>query len=57
MKRDNKRRLLFGVCAGMAKEFNAPPVAVRLLFILLTFLSVGLVVIGYLTLAVLMPGE
>ena len=56
MKRDSKNKLLFGVCAGLAKGIGLDPLWVRLLLVFL-FLNFGVGLLLYIILALLMPAE
>lgn len=47
--RDN--RIIMGVCGGLGKYINVDPTAVRIIFILATMLTLGLIAIGYLIIA------
>ena len=55
MKRDMENKMIFGVCAGLAKETNLDPTVVRAAFAILALMGFGLPVIIYLVLAVVMP--
>ncbi len=54
--RDQKRKILGGVCAGLGNYFNVDPVWIRLLFVLLTF-GYGLILIAYVVLWIIVPGS
>jgi phage shock protein PspC (stress-responsive transcriptional regulator) len=54
--RDQKRKILGGVCAGLGNYFNVDPVWIRLLFVLLTF-AYGLILIAYIILWIAVPGS
>ncbi len=54
--RDQKRKILGGVCAGLANYFNVDPVWIRLLFALLT-LAYGIILIVYVVLWIAVPGS
>lgn len=53
--RDTENRVLGGVCSGLSAYFNIDPVILRILFILLVFVGVGISVIIYLVLWVVVP--
>lgn len=57
MKRDLENKLIFGVCAGMAKELSIDPVLVRLLFVFLTLIGFGLPFVIYIIAALIMPAS
>lgn len=46
-----------GVCAGIAEYFNADPTLIRLLWVIITLLSCGTGVIGYIIFAIVMPNK
>ena len=45
--RSKSERILGGVCGGIADYFNVDPTIVRLLWILITFMSFGAGVLAY----------
>ena len=53
--RDEENRVLGGVCSGMGAYFNIDPVFLRILFILLLFVGVGISAIIYLILWIVVP--
>lgn len=55
MYRDGENRVLGGVCSGMSAYFNIDPVFIRILFILLLFVGVGVSAIVYLVLWIVVP--
>ncbi|MEQ8423308.1 MAG: PspC domain-containing protein, partial [Cyclobacteriaceae bacterium] len=55
--RDQKRKILGGVCAGLAHYFNIDPVWPRLLFALLVLGSYGGLIIVYIILWILLPAS
>jgi len=57
MKRDISKKMIFGVCAGLAKDLNISTVLVRAVFLITALLGFGMPVIIYLILAILMPAE
>ncbi|MBX2967186.1 MAG: PspC domain-containing protein [Cyclobacteriaceae bacterium] len=54
--RDQQRKILGGVCAGLGNYFNVDPVWIRLLFVLLSF-SYGLNFLIYIILWIAVPGS
>ncbi len=54
--RDQKRKILGGVCTGIGNYFNIDPVWVRLLFALLAF-AYGITLLIYLVLWIAVPGS
>lgn len=55
--RDQKRKILGGVCAGLAHYFNIDPVWPRLLFALLVLGSYGGLILIYIILLILLPAS
>lgn len=55
--RDEKRKVLGGVCAGLGYYFNIDPVWPRLLFALLAFATYGGLVVAYFVLWFLVPSS
>lgn len=55
LKRDQKRKILGGVCAGIGNYFNIDPVWIRLLFALLAF-AYGIAFIVYIIMWIVIPG-
>jgi phage shock protein PspC (stress-responsive transcriptional regulator) len=53
--RDGETRVLGGVCSGMSAYFNIDPVFLRILFVLLVFIGVGISAIIYLILWIVVP--
>ena len=54
--RDQKRKVLGGVCAGLANYFNVDVVWIRLLFVFLT-IAYGVIFIVYIVLWIVIPGS
>lgn len=55
MKKDMANKMIFGVCAGLANEFNVDPTVVRAVFAVLALMGFGLPVIVYIVMALVMP--
>jgi len=53
--RSRKDRMICGVCSGIAEYFGIDPMLVRLLWIVLTLLSLGAGIIAYLIACVIVP--
>lgn len=53
--RDTENRVIGGVCSGMSIYFNTDPVLIRILFVALVFLGVGISIIVYLILWIVVP--
>lgn len=54
--RSQENRLLFGVCAGLAKYFNMDPVIMRLIFVVLALIE-GLGIVIYIVMFIAVPKE
>lgn len=57
MEKDLDNKMIFGVCSGIAKEFNVDPTIVRLVFAVLALMGMGLPLIVYIVLALIMPAN
>jgi phage shock protein C len=57
LRRSRTDRMLGGVCGGFARYFGMDPVAARVLYVLLTFVTGGALVLGYVIFWILMPEE
>ena len=55
--RSRTDRVLSGVCAGLGNYFNIDPVLVRVLAVILGFVSFGTFLLLYLVLALIIPLE
>ncbi len=53
--RDNRRKILGGVCSGLAHYFSIDPVWIRLLFALSAFATYGGLVLAYIALWIIVP--
>lgn len=53
--RSSTDKMICGVCSGIAEYINLDPTVVRLLWVLLSLISAGLGVIGYIIAAIIMP--
>jgi len=53
--RSRNQKVLAGVCGGFAEYFNLDPTWIRLVFILLSLLGVGLFVIVYIVCWIIVP--
>ena len=53
--RSKKERMIGGVCGGIAEYLNTDPTVVRLIWVLITLLSMGMGVIGYLIAWIIIP--
>ena len=50
-------KIICGVCSGVARYFNIDPTAVRVGWAILSLISAGLGVIGYIAAALIMPSD
>lgn len=57
LRRSNDDAILFGVLAGIADYFDIDPTLVRVIFVVLSFSSLGAFVILYALMALIMPEE
>lgn len=57
MKKDMNNKMIFGVCSGLANEFQMDPTVVRLCFAVAAIMGFGLPVVVYVVLAMVMPTE
>ncbi|MEM6297534.1 MAG: PspC domain-containing protein [Bacteroidota bacterium] len=57
LSRSSDRRILFGVCGGLADYFGWSANLLRAAFALFAFFGVGMPILGYALLAILMPSE
>jgi len=53
--RSKKERMVGGVAGGIAKYLDTDPTIIRLIWVLITILSVGLGLIGYLIAWIIIP--
>ncbi len=57
LTRSVKDRMFAGVCAGMADYLGMDPTVVRLIFVLLFFVTGPGVMLAYLIMAIIVPSE
>jgi phage shock protein C len=55
--RSTTDRMLGGVCGGLASYINLDPTVIRLLFVLLMFITAGTMIIVYLVMMIVIPEE
>jgi len=55
--RPRKDRIIAGVCSGIGRYFDIDPNIVRVIWIILTIISIGLGVIAYIAAWLLFPEE
>ena len=53
--RSAKERIIGGVCGGLGKFFDVDPTIIRLLWAIMTLLSVGVGIIAYLISWIIIP--
>jgi phage shock protein PspC (stress-responsive transcriptional regulator) len=56
LMRDERRKILGGVCSGMANYFNVDPIWIRLLFALTAF-AYGITILVYIVMWIVVPGS
>lgn len=54
LQRDHDNKMIFGVCAGLAKEMNIDPTVMRLIFAVATLMGFGLPILIYIVMAIVM---
>ncbi|MDD1719549.1 MAG: PspC domain-containing protein [Methanoregulaceae archaeon] len=57
LTRPKEGRMLGGVCAGMGKYFDVDVSIVRILWVVLTLLSIGIGIFAYIAAWILIPEE
>jgi phage shock protein C len=57
LTRSQKDRMIAGVCAGLAEYMGMDPTVVRLIFVLLFFVTGPGVLLAYLIMALIVPNE
>jgi phage shock protein C len=55
--RSRSNKMLLGLCGGIGDYFNIDPTLVRIAFVILEFLTAGLLIIAYLIVGVTVPKE
>jgi phage shock protein C len=55
LRRSRTNKVLAGVCGGVAQYLGVDPVAVRVAFAVLAFITGGLAVLGYVVAWLIMP--
>jgi len=55
LTRSTTNRMISGICAGMGEFANIDPTIVRLIAVILIFLTGPVVVVGYLVMALIIP--
>ncbi len=57
LTRPKKGRILGGVCAGIGNYFDVDPVIIRILWVVLTLISLGAGIIAYIIAWIIIPEE
>jgi phage shock protein PspC (stress-responsive transcriptional regulator) len=57
LRRSRTDRVFAGICGGFANYLGIDPVAARVLYLVLTFLTGGALILGYLLIWIIMPEE
>lgn len=53
--RNTQNKMICGVCSGLGDYFNIDPTIVRLLFVVLSLLSLGTGLIAYIIMCIVVP--
>lgn len=53
----SKKKMICGVCGGIAEYFNIDPTLVRLIVVFLAFAGVGSGILAYIVAAIVMPEQ
>lgn len=51
----SEKKMICGVCGGVADYFNIDPTIVRLIWVVVTCASVGIALVAYIVCAIIMP--
>lgn len=57
LTRSQSDRMLAGVCAGLAQYMDMDPTVIRLIFVLLFFVTGPGILLAYLIMAIVIPNE
>ncbi len=55
MGRSSREKIIFGVCGGMAEYLETDPFLVRVLWVVGTLLTSGVLILAYIVMAIIMP--
>lgn len=55
--RSRSNKMLLGLCGGIGDYFNIDPTLVRIAFVVLEFLTAGLLIIAYFIIGLIVPKE
>ena len=55
--RSKKERMLGGVCGGLGEYLDVDPTVVRLVWVVVTVISMGIGILGYLLAWIIIPEE
>lgn len=55
LTKSNKNRMICGVCGGIGEYLNIDPTVLRLLWVILSFCSLGSGILVYIIAAVIVP--
>ena len=55
--RSSTNKMVCGVCAGVAEYFGIDPTVVRFAWVILTLISAGAGLIGYIAAAIIIPEQ
>ena len=57
LTRSKDKKMICGVCAGIGEYLSIDPTIIRIIWIVLSFTSVGMAVLAYFIVAVVIPDE
>jgi phage shock protein C len=57
LRRSRSDKMVAGICGGVARYFSIDPVAARVAFVVLAFITGGVAVLAYLVAWLVMPDE
>lgn len=57
LRRDSSRRVVGGVCAGLARSFNVDPILIRAALVVACVASMGMALLAYVALWLLIPSD
>jgi phage shock protein C len=55
--RSRKNKVIMGLCGGIGDYFNVDPTLVRIIFIILEFMTAGLLIVAYFIVGLIVPKE
>ncbi|KMK77459.1 PspC domain-containing protein [Alkalihalobacillus pseudalcaliphilus] len=55
--RSQDNRMISGICGGLGEYFNVDPTIIRLVLVVLSFMTLGTVLLAYLVGTIVIPNE